>query len=225
MKQSLLAILTISTVIALTACSGNNADPKNNAPAANAGNGTNASQPDNTSNKQDDQPDEKPEEKAPVKPVNDKLELKKVLDDKVGILIPKGFTVMSEEMAAVKYPSENRPTLIYTNEEGSINVSFNHTETPISDNEIPDFTSQMKPTFESMYPDAAWSKDEVVDINGNKVGVFELTTPAVDTKIYNLIFFTELDGKLLMVSFNCTESYVTEWQPLANEILNSLKTN
>ncbi len=42
------------------------------------------------------------------------LEVKKILSDKVEVLIPEGFEVMSEEMAAIKYPTGNRPTLIYT---------------------------------------------------------------------------------------------------------------
>ncbi|MFF0829142.1 hypothetical protein ACFYU8_20880 [Brevibacillus sp. NPDC003359] len=154
---------------------------------------------------------------------NDKLEAKKVLNDKVEILIPKGFTVMSDEMAKEKYPMENRPSLIYTDEKGTINIAFSHTETPIQDSLLKDMKDPMKQAFSNMYQDATWYRDEVIQINGKNVGVFELLTPAADTKIYNLIFFTELDGKMLMTTFNCTEAQMEEWKPLAQEILMSYK--
>ncbi|CAM5781063.1 MULTISPECIES: hypothetical protein [Brevibacillus] len=213
---ALLAMLTVS------ACSNQSTDtkpvPQNEATnATQQASGTNGS--DSSAAKT-----EAPAENASNQ-TSDKLELKKVLSDKVEILIPKGFDIMSEEMAKVKYPSENRPTLIYTDAEGSINVAFNHTATPIQDGQIKELKDQMKQMFEGLYPDATWYKDEVTQINGKNVGYFELLTPAADTKVYNLIFFTELDGKLLMTTFNCTEQQMDEWKPLAQQILQSYKVN
>ena len=60
-------------------------------------------------------------------------------------------------------------------------------------------------------------------MNGRKVGFVELITPAIDTKVYNLIFFTDLNGQLLLCTFNCTEKNIGQWQPAAKEIMASLK--
>lgn len=208
--KKLVSVALLLSMLALTACSSTPAESKptvqNEAQTNEAAKTTDA-----------------PKTEAPAAPVNDKLEAKKVLNDKVEILIPKGFTIMTEEMAKVKYPMENRPSLIYTDEKGSINIAFNHTETPVQDSLIKDMKDPMKQAFSGMYPDATWYRDEVIQINGKNVGVFELLTPGVDTKIYNLIFFTELDGKMLMTTFNCTEQQMAEWKPLAQEILQSYK--
>lgn len=150
-------------------------------------------------------------------------EKKSIISDKVEILVPKSFTIMPEEMAKMKYPSEKRPTLIYSDKEGSVNLAFNYTTSQITDKDIPSFEPQIKKQFENLYPSATWYKDTVLTINNKKVGVLELLTPATDTKIYNLMFFIELEGKLLMSTFNCTENQMEEWKPVANEIMQSLK--
>ncbi|HHY73113.1 MAG TPA: hypothetical protein GX497_07790 [Bacillus bacterium] len=157
--------------------------------------------------------------------ISDKLKSKKVLSDRVEILIPKDFEVMSEEMIAIKYPQGNPPTLVYTDNEGEVNIAFNHTTTPIEDSEIEQAKPTLKAGLESAYPDATWYRDEMTTINGKNVGVFELITPALDTNIYNLMFFTELDGQLLVATFNCTEELSDEWKPLAQQILQSYKVN
>lgn len=212
--KKLVSVALLLSMLAVSACSNKPAETKpaeqNAAQTTEAAKTTEAPKTDSAT-------------PAPTAPTNDKLEAKKVLNDKVEILIPKGFTIMTEEMAKVKYPMENRPSLIYTDEKGSINIAFNHTETPVQDSLIKDMKDPMKQAFSGMYPDATWYRDEVLQINGKNVGVFELLTPGVDTKIYNLIFFTELDGKMLMTTFNCTEQQMEEWKPLAQEILQSYK--
>ena len=37
---------------------------------------------------------------------------------------------MSQDLLRVKYPSSQRPTLVYSNASGSINLAPNHTDTP-----------------------------------------------------------------------------------------------
>jgi hypothetical protein len=54
-----------------------------------------------------------------------------------------------------------------------------------------------------------------IPINGKEVGYLEFLTSAMDTEIYNLIFFTDLDGKLLLCTFNCTKKSIDEWSTIA----------
>ena len=152
------------------------------------------------------------------------LEIKKLLDNKVELKIPKNFDIMSEELMRLKYPSERRPTLVYSNESGGINVALNLTQNKASQDLIFAYKDNFVKTFKNLYPSAEWKDSGVKTINGKKVGYIELITPAIDTKIYNLMFFTDLDGKLLLCTFNCTKKSINEWTPTAKEIMNSLKT-
>jgi hypothetical protein len=139
------------------------------------------------------------------------LEEKKILGDKVEILLPMGFETMSEDMMKLKYPSERLPTIVYTDKTGGINVAFNQTANKASQQQIDAFKENFVSTFKNLYPSAEWKATGVKEINGRKVGCLELITPAIDTKIYNLMFFTDLDGRLLLCTFNCVDKKQSEW--------------
>ena len=151
------------------------------------------------------------------------LETKSLLDNKVELKIPKDFGLMPDDMIKLKYPSERRPALVYSNESGGINVALNHTEHQANQDIILAYKDSFVQTFKNHYPTAEWKDNGVKEINGRQVGYLELITPAVNAEIYNLMFFTDLDGKLLMCTFNCTKKDITEWAPIAQEIMNSLK--
>ena len=99
--------------------------------------------------------------------VKEKVELEKVsiLSNKVDILLPKSFSIMSEEMAKTKYPSENRPTIIYTNASGSVNISLNHTQNKATNSQISAYMDILKESFENLYPSAQWYNSSVEKIN------------------------------------------------------------
>ena len=150
------------------------------------------------------------------------LERKSILSDKVEILIPKGFTEMSEEMAKIKYPSERRPPLIFTNEDASINVIFNNTTSASSNISIAEYKKELKSGMTNLYPSAKWYSDSVEKINGETVGILELLSPGLDPQIYTLMFFMHLEGELLICSVNTTEKQMADWQPIAKEIMSSI---
>lgn len=151
------------------------------------------------------------------------LEKKSLLKDKVQLLIPSDFEIMSKKMMKLKYPNENRPTLIYTNETGGINVALNLTTNPANQEVIPAIQKSFEKTFKNLYPSAEWLNMGEKEINGRQVGFLELVSPAIDTEIYNLIFYTDLDGSLLLCTFNCTKKDMDEWKPIAHDIMNSFR--
>lgn len=151
------------------------------------------------------------------------LELKSLLNDKVELKIPLDFEIMSDEMIQTKYPTANRPTLVFTNKSGGINVALNLTQHQANQEIISSYKDSFVQSFKNAYPSAEWKDSGIKEINGRKVGFLELVTPAIDTEIYNLVFFTDLEGKLLLCTFNCTKKDTEDWIPIAQEILNSLK--
>lgn len=151
-----------------------------------------------------------------------KLEKKIVLDDKVEILLPKDFGIMPEDMLKLKYPLTKRPTLVYSDEDGKINVAFNHTASKATQQQMATYKDYFISAFKIAHPNADWLSNGVKKINGRDMGYLELITQAIDTKIYNLIFFTDLDGRLLLTTFNCTIGEKEKWFSAAHQIMNSL---
>jgi len=151
------------------------------------------------------------------------LETKSLLNDQIELKIPKDFKIMSEEMIKLKYPPEKPPTLVYTDERGEINVAFNLTTSKAEQGLLLSYKDYFIKAMKDRYPSAKWKSDGIAEINGRKVAYLEMITPGIDTKIYNLMFFTDVDGKLLLCTFNCTQSSMKEWSAAAKEIMYSLK--
>jgi hypothetical protein len=155
--------------------------------------------------------------------IQTELQATALLNNRIEIKIPKGFEIMKEDMLKLKYPMERRPTLVYTDVTGGINVAFNLTASRASQEQLEAYKDNFINAFKTMHPTAEWKDSGIKEINGRKTGYLELVTQAMDTKIYNLMFFTDLDGRLLLCTFNCTEKSIKEWEPLAKEIMQSLK--
>lgn len=118
----------------------------------------------------------------------------------------------------LKYPSERRPTLVYSNESGGINVTLNLTKNKATQELMEPYLDNFMNTFKNMYPSAEWKDSGKNVINGKKVGFLKLVTPAIDTNIYNVMVFADLNGQLLLCSFNCTEKSIKKWMKKADKL-------
>lgn len=150
------------------------------------------------------------------------LDLQTLLAGKVQILIPTDFQRMSQEVLIQKYPSNNRPAIVFTDVTGTINLAVNHTTNRISLEQLPQALPVFANQFENLYPSIQWYRKEVTTLNERRFVVMEFITPAVDGEIYNLMFITELEGRLLMFNFNCTRENEGKWKTIAYQMMNSV---
>ncbi len=150
---------------------------------------------------------------------------KVLLGGTVQVLVPAGFAPMSEALLRVKYPSSQRPTLVYSNPSGSVNLALNHTANPLQPNQLAEVHQVMEATFKRLYPSAVWFQSGLTTINGRAFFLLDLRTPALDTEIRNLMVGTSLQGRLLLISFNVTKPREARWLPTAKKILASIKVN
>ena len=144
------------------------------------------------------------------------------LDGRVTLLIPVGFEPMAEEMLELKYPSGRRPTLVFTNPAGSVNVALNHTQNVASDADIPSLHRSMERVLRRIHPTAEWHDSKTGHRNGMHYFLLDFVTPALDTDIRNMIFATPLDGRMLLISFNCVVDLQLRWVPFGQEIIESI---
>ncbi|MCX8129138.1 MAG: hypothetical protein N3I35_03440 [Clostridia bacterium] len=146
-----------------------------------------------------------------------------IADDMAEILIPELFTEMPEKLVELKYKFEDKPDFILTNNDFSVNILVNYTQETVPSEKLEAYKNSSKAVFDALHPSTVWYDDKIVSINGKDVGVLECMTPSEYTNIYALMFFTEVDGRLLICSFECTERRMEEWRPIAKKIMNSLK--
>ena len=76
--------------------------------------------------------------------------------------------------------------------------------------------------FRKLHPSATWFNSDIIEINGRHWLTLDLRTPAIDTKVRNILAGTSVDGHLLLVSFNVTEELEEEWLAPGKAIIQSL---
>ena len=143
----------------------------------------------------------------------------------VNVLIPDGFTKMSDEMLATKYPTANRPSTVYTNERGTVNIAFNHTANNISPSQLPDLHKQLDASIRLAQPKAQWMFSGFQNYSGRKWVQLEFVSQAVDTKIHNMMIATSASNRMLVISFNCTDELSKKWLGVGREIIKSVIVN
>ncbi|MEM7782739.1 MAG: hypothetical protein AAF623_05240 [Planctomycetota bacterium] len=130
---------------------------------------------------------------------------------------------MSKEILEVKYPSSRRPTEVLSDPTSGVSIAFNHTKTPMMLSQIEEGHRSISKMFHRLYPSAKWIRDETITQNGRKFMVLELVTPAIDTKIHNIMYGTSVDGRFLLVAFNVTTEQANEWLPVGKQIMKSIE--
>lgn len=146
-----------------------------------------------------------------------------VLEGKITLRMPKLFSIMSAELASLKYPSERRPTIIYTDESSTINLAFNLTTHDLADAGVTDFQETMIDVLEQAQPAAEWFDTDVITIHDKTVGFIEVITPAIDGDIFNLMFFVSINEQALIGTFNCLEEDIETWRPIARAMMSSMQ--
>lgn len=150
------------------------------------------------------------------------LALRTFFDGRVTMLIPVAFEPMSEEMLSVKYPSDRRPTLVFTNPSGSVNVAINYTRNRALNEQIPEVHEVVEKGLRRQFPTSQWYSSESGQKAGEHYFRLDLVTPAVDTDIRNIMLGISLDNRVLLISFNCTRETEAQWVSLGQQIIDSV---
>ena len=135
------------------------------------------------------------------------------------IKIPINFERLSDESIAIKYPENDTDKIVYSNEDTTLNLVMEFSETKLSNEEvknyIEDFTEDIK-------DDASDIKTEFFEREGYNFGIVSFISNAVDTDLYNRMMIFSIDGKLRVASFNSTIDLKDEYEPIANFITDSI---
>jgi hypothetical protein len=147
-----------------------------------------------------------------------------VLDGKAEIQLPDSFTILKEEYRKKKYPGKNAPKVIYSNDETTINIGIGDSLGAATQEDIPDFMKALEGSLKGKLKNLNdWWGSGIVKSNGKDVGYCEFISEAIDTKIYNFIFFTDIGGQLYLFTFNAANKNYDLWKEVSRKIMTSLK--
>ncbi|WP_238918012.1 hypothetical protein [Clostridium sp. YIM B02555] len=145
-------------------------------------------------------------------------------DGKIKMYIPNTFEDMPLEAKKLKYPSENRPDIIKSNENGSIAVTFKLIDSYLTDEQIEELKDAMKMINNRLNPSNIYFDEGILEVEEKKIGYFDFKSSAIDDFLYNFIFLFALQEKTIMGTFSCSYSEYDEWKDIVVEMVNTLKT-
>lgn len=152
------------------------------------------------------------------------FERRPLAKETITMMLPKDFVPMSPEIARMKYPSQQRPETILTDETGTVNLMFQYMEGEENDATIESFRNQIFGMMKRVNPGIKEKEIGSVDAAGKQIAYVEFSSPAIDGKLYNLMFYLAVKGQPLMGSFNCQTKEMKYWRSAAFEMMQSIET-
>ena len=149
----------------------------------------------------------------------EKLGLRHLIDGRVTMLVPENFKPLEEKYRLLKYQGANPPTFVLSDETTRFNLAAELRSVPLQPEELPELAKAMP----SQLSHAKFHAAGLRTLNGHEFAVFDMDTPAMDGTIRNIMAMTSLDGKLLVISYNCLISKDAGCDVVGRKIIESIK--
>jgi hypothetical protein len=129
---------------------------------------------------------------------------------------------MSDEMKRVKYPTNNPPQEVLTDERGTVNIGASIRPMPTGAT-LDDMVKATATAIGRMRNIPTWHDKGTTTINGREFGFLEFTGLTVDTEVYSYIYFTFESDQVVLLTVNSTMSKLPEWRTALKKIVASTR--
>lgn len=150
-----------------------------------------------------------------------RFERKEMFQGKLGVMLPESFVTLRVKLARIKYSSQQRPQVIRTSRDTTVNFGMSLTDIGIEEEHIKELRDQSREALKRLNP-AFVFYESGVDKRHVPVGWFEFKSYGLDTDVYNLMFVSRIGGKMLHGIFNCDYEDVLEWREAARQMMYSI---
>lgn len=137
--------------------------------------------------------------------------------------LPEGFVDMPDYLAKKKYPSKYRPPVILMSKDALVNYGFRLTEFPLAKTQLTRAIEEFLQNSKRVMPAAHFSEIRYIDRAGGQTAYFSYDVPTADTDIFQIIYVTDIEGKLLHGIFNCLLQERENWEEIALSSIRSVK--
>ena len=144
-----------------------------------------------------------------------------IMEDKAVIRMPSDFIARSDDEIASVYFLGSKPQYVFSNGYLNFMLAFHWTESRIPEDAVFDFFRFAKQAIERIGPKARILEEERLERNGQKTAILQMIAQTIDSVNYNIMFFTVLEGRLLIGSLTFEQKYRKRLLPLALEIVKS----
>ncbi len=149
----------------------------------------------------------------------------KLFDESMGILLPKSFIDLPDTMKKIKYPSEQRPQIIKTSLDTSVNFGFSLLPLPIRNEQTKNAIKQFKIVLKKVNPSYVFYDLKEEKIGKKTISWFDFKSYGVDFPMYNIMYIIPIRNKVMYGIFNCLYKDIDEWKDYAFQVIKTIKEN
>ncbi|MEF8697876.1 MAG: hypothetical protein V5B32_10475 [Candidatus Accumulibacter sp. UW26] len=122
----------------------------------------------------------------------------------VSFQAPDGFTKLSAQEIAIKYPASPAPSFVVGDHRRTTSIAFDLKPNALPADRLPEAKAAFESFFDRRIPRVEWKQKKLIELQGQQWIYLEMTSRAVDTDIHNIMLVTPRYGKMLMFNFNST---------------------
>jgi hypothetical protein len=151
----------------------------------------------------------------------------------VSVKLPQDFLVMSDDDIAARYPNYRKPIAMYTAPNGRTDFGVN-TANNLWGKNLGILKDVYKASLMNLFAKVTFLQDTVMEVNKRKVIVLEFiseqppraTSQRQETiQNYSYITYAVVDKRIFIFNFSTPDYLREEWQPVAHQIMKTIKVN
>ena len=138
------------------------------------------------------------------------------------MVLPTCFKDLAPEYVRIKYPREDRPEIILTNADTTVNFAFSYNEAPPES--LESRLAKYRAVAKRLIPGYVFLSEKIYSLeNGMDVACYDYRLNALDADVYSLCFFTDLPDGQLFCWFTCPIELQVKWEPLVKQMIETIK--
>lgn len=142
-------------------------------------------------------------------------------DGGVSFQAPDGFSELSRQEIALKYPSNRAPAFVVGNPRRTTTIAFDLKPHDLPPEKLREVKQSFETLFDRIIPGIEWKQRKIINLQGQQWIHLEMTSRAIDTDLYNIMLITPRHGKMLIFNFNSTKG---EFPAMEAALRKSIKT-
>ena len=153
------------------------------------------------------------------------------VDSEIILELPETFYLMPFEDVKQRVASYRKPTALYSDQDRLVEFGVNKSFSKWYSDDLELLQSFVKASLLNLYSDVEMLNEEIVDVNGRRFIIFEFDSKVSGTpdsnlapiKKYTLLYYTLFKGQTVLFNFSSHFFEKEYWQPIAHNIMSSIK--
>lgn len=151
------------------------------------------------------------------------LILRNVVAHQVSVMLPHGFSLLTDADMKVRYPMKSPGTMeTWADSNAEVNFGFELTQNSATPERLPAYRDAFVRQFSRM-KSVSLKTVKLIRMKGRDYIHLEIISDSPDGPVYNYMLLTALNGRLLICTFNCKKTHLSRWKETGRRVMHSIE--